>query len=193
MIAIIKYNAGNCTSVLNAINKLGYDAVVTDDVNKIRSAEKVILPGVGNAKPAMEYLESRGLSEVIQHLKQPFLGICLGLQLMCETTEEENTKCMGIFPVQVKKFDTELPVPHMGWNTFEALKKDPVLKHIEASDDCYYVHSYYVESNQNSIAKCNYSVSFGSILRKNNFIGMQFHPEKSGSIGAQLLKNFLEL
>ena len=192
MIAIIKYNAGNFTSVKNSVEKLGYDCVVTDDVTVISAAEKVIFPGVGEASSAMGYLKKTGLDIVIKNVSQPFLGICLGMQLMCSESEEGNTKCLDIFSAKVKRFPDTGIVPHMGWNNFTQAK-GPLLKNIKLEDDVYYVHSYYVESNLNSIADCDYILAFSVAMQKDNYYGTQFHPEKSADIGEKILKNFLEL
>ncbi len=192
MIVIIKYNAGNIKSVQNALMRLGYESVITDDKETILSAEKVIFPGVGEASTAMQYLKERGLDEVITSITQPFLGICLGLQLMCKSTEEGNTNCLGIFDTEVKLFPPKEKVPHMGWNSFEKLDGQ-MFNGINKNDDVYYVHSYYAEKCDNTIATCNYITSFSTALRKDNFYATQFHPEKSAGVGEQILKNFLEL
>lgn len=192
MIAIIKYNAGNIQSVQNALTRLGYESVITDDKETILSAEKVILPGVGEASTAMQYLKERGLDEVITSITQPFLGICLGLQLMCKSTEEGNTNCLGIFDTEVKLFPPKEKVPHMGWNSFEQLDGQ-LFKDVQTTDDVYYVHSYYAEKCNDTIATCNYITSFSTALQKDNFYATQFHPEKSAGVGEQFLKNFLEL
>lgn len=193
MIAIIKYNAGNIRSVQNAISRLGYKSIITDNPEEIRSATKVIFPGVGEASSAMNYLKNRELDKVILSLKQPVLGICLGLQLMCLSSEEGNTKCLGIFDAKTKKFPPEDKVPHMGWNSFSTIETSPLLKNICLEDNMYYVHGYYAEPCNETIATCDYIKEFSSVMQKNNFYAMQFHPEKSAQIGAQLLKNFLEL
>ena len=192
MIAIIKYNAGNILSVQNALSRLGYESVITDDADTLLAADKVIFPGVGEAASAMEYLRKRGLDEVIRSAKKPFLGICLGLQLMCKSTEEGNTKCLGIFDTDVRLFPPTDKVPHMGWNNFISLKGD-LFKNIEVTDDLYYVHGYYAEQCEETIATCNYIQPFSAALQKNNFYATQFHPEKSATTGEQILKNFLEL
>lgn len=192
MIAIIKYNAGNIQSVQNALDRLGYPSVITDDSEKIRHAEKVIFPGVGEAGSAMKYLKMKGIDKLIPTLKQPFLGICLGLQLMCSHSEEGNTDCLGIFNAKVKKFPSEDIVPHMGWNNFELIKGD-IFKNIKIEDNVYYVHSYYAELSNETIATCNYILPFSSAFHSKNFYATQFHPEKSASIGEIILKNFLEL
>ncbi len=192
MIAIIKYNAGNIQSVQNALKRLGYESVITDDRETILSAEKVIFPGVGEASTAMQYLKERGLDEVITSITQPFLGICLGLQLMCKSTEEGNTKCLGIFDADVKLFPPKEKVPHMGWNSFDKLNGQ-LFNGINKNDDVYYVHSYFAEQCNDTIATCNYIKSFSTALQKDNFYATQFHPEKSAGVGEQILKNFLEL
>tara|TARA_R110002049_G_scaffold302626_1_gene495846 strand:+ start:353 stop:931 length:579 start_codon:yes stop_codon:yes gene_type:complete len=192
MIALIKYNAGNTESVKNAINRLGHDVVITDDAETILSAEKVIFPGVGEASTAMNYLKEKGLDEVILSVTHPFLGICLGLQLMCTKTEEGSTDCLGIFKTEVKLFPPTEIVPHMAWNNFTAVE-GKLFNQVRAQDDVYYVHSYYAEICENTIAICNYIQPFSAALQNGNFYATQFHPEKSAGIGAQILKNFIEL
>ena len=193
MIAIVKYNAGNVCSVQNALHRLGFDAVVTDDPKQLREAEKVIFPGVGEASTAMKYLKERGLDQVLKNLHQPFLGICLGLQLMCKHSEEGDTECLGIFNENVKRFPTsKLKVPHMGWNNYSVLK-EPLFTGINTSDDFYFVHSYYAELGSQTTAQCDYILPFSAALQEDNFHAVQFHPEKSAEIGQQLIKNFLEL
>ena len=192
MIAIIKYNAGNISSVQNALTRLGYKSIITDNEKEILDADKVIFPGVGEAGSAMKYLIERGLDKVILSVKNAMLGICLGLQLMCEFSEEGNTKCLGIFNATVKKFPATEKVPHMGWNNFSTLKGD-IFNGIYLNNDMYYVHSYYAEINENTIASCNYILPFSAAMQKGNFYATQFHPEKSADIGIQLLKNFLSL
>jgi glutamine amidotransferase len=192
MIAIIKYNAGNISSVQNALDRLGYNSIITDNPKEILAAEKVIFPGVGEASSAMKYLTDRGLDQVIRSIEKPMLGICLGLQLMCASSEEGNTKCLGIFKEKVKLFPPEEKVPHMGWNNFSTLKGS-LFNGIEKSNDVYYVHSYYAEVGEDTIAECTYIKNFSSAMQKNNFYATQFHPEKSAEIGEQLLKSFLEL
>lgn len=193
-IAIVKYNAGNTRSVLCALKRLGYDATVTDDFTQLREADRVIFPGVGEASTAMEYLRSRKLDTLLKTLKQPFLGICLGMQLMCSYSEEHETQCLGIFDVPVKLFS--LPkgtkIPHMGWNTL-APTPDPLLCGIEGELWCYFVHSYYVPKCEMAIASTEYAgFEFSAALRKGNYWGCQFHPEKSGDVGEHILRNFLE-
>lgn len=192
MIAIVKYNAGNIKSVENALLRLGYDCVVTDDKKTLVEASKVIFPGVGEAKSAMKYLIDKGLDEVLLNLKQPVLGICLGLQLMCSESEEGSTKCLGIFKNKVRRFEEKDLVPHMGWNNINAIKGD-LFKGIENNKDTYFVHSYYPELSEDTSAICEYITSFSASLEKNNFYATQFHPEKSADIGEIIIKNFLEL
>jgi len=192
MIAIIKYNAGNIQSVQNALNRLGYESVITDDRAVILAADKVIFPGVGEASSAMQYLKERALDQVISKVTQPFLGICLGLQLMCKSTEEGKTKCLGIFDAEVKLFPSNDKVPHMGWNNFSQVK-GKLFDGIAIQNDVYYVHSYYAELCKNTTAICNYIKPFSAAMQKDNFYATQFHPEKSAEIGEQILKNFLAL
>lgn len=190
MIAIIKYNAGNITSVKNAIQRLGFDCLVTDDPSEIKRADKVIFPGVGAAYSAMKYLRERKMDQLIRNLKQPVLGICLGQQLMCAHSEEGDTQCLGIFDAEVKKFPSKEIVPHMGWNVLKNLKSD-LMYGINEGDDVYFVHSYYVELSENTIATSDYILPFSAAMQKDNFFATQFHPEKSADVGAQILKNFL--
>lgn len=192
MIAIIKYNAGNIRSVQNALNRLGVASVITDNPDEILAADKVIFPGVGEAASAMQYLKERGLDKLILSIKKPMLGICLGLQLMCEFTEEGNTPCLGIFPTQVKKFPPNNLVPHMGWNNI-SISENPLFKGIKSNSDVYFVHSYYAEIGKNTIAQSNYIVPFSAAMQKDNFYATQFHPEKSAELGQQILKNFVRL
>lgn len=192
MIAIVKYNAGNIKSVENAVLRLGYDCVVTNDFDTLNQAKKVIFPGVGEAKSAMNYLSKNGLDQVIINLKQPVLGICLGLQLMCSKSEEGNVKCLGIFKNNVRKFEETDLVPHMGWNDIHTLKGN-LFGDIGNNKDLYFVHSYYADLSENTTAVCEYIVPFSASLEKDNFYATQFHPEKSADIGEKILKNFLEL
>ncbi len=192
-IVIIKYNAGNIRSVLFALERIGVQAIVTDDPEKILSAEKIIFPGVGEASTAMNYLKQRKLDEVIKAIKQPLLGICLGMQLLCKHSEENNTPCLGLFDVGVKYFgDIDLKIPQIGWNQIE-IKENPLFKDIKPDSYCYFVHSYYAELNKHTIATTQYGIPFSSALNKDNFYGVQFHPEKSADTGEQILKNFLAL
>ena len=192
MIAIVKYNAGNIRSVQNALSRLGYDSVITDDPAELRAAEKVIFPGVGEANSAMRYLKEKGLDEVIKSLEQPVLGICLGLQLMCISSEEGNTDCLGIFPNKVLRFQGNVIIPHMGWNDFISTN-GPLFSGIKTEDDVYFVHSYYAELGAYTAAICDYIEPFSAAISKDNFYATQFHPEKSSEVGTLILKNFLEL
>lgn len=192
MIAIVKYNAGNIRSVQNALTRLGYESIITDDATELLNADKVIFPGVGEASSAMKYLTKKGLDKILVTIKKPMLGICLGLQLMCSHSEEADTMCLGIFDTKVKRFPATGKVPHMGWNSFTSTKNS-LFKGIKLNNDVYYVHSYYAEINEQTIASCNYILPFGTAMQKNNFYATQFHPEKSADIGEQILKNFLEL
>jgi len=192
MIAILKYNAGNIQSVQNALNRLGYENRVTDDPGELTGADKVIIPGVGEASSAMKYLRQRGLDLIINSLRQPVLGICLGLHLMCLYSDEGDTKCLGIFDASVKKFPPFEKVPHMGWNNFTALKGN-LFKGVNISEDVYYVHSYYAEITSYTSAICDYVLPFSAAMHKDNFYAVQFHPEKSADTGIRILKNFLDL
>jgi glutamine amidotransferase len=192
MIAILKYNAGNIRSVFNALIRLGYESVITDDTKVLLNAEKVIIPGVGEAGSAMDYLRSRKLDKLLVSLKQPVLGICLGQHLMCRFSEEGDTECMGVFNSIVRKFPPDDKVPHMGWNNFTGLRSE-LFKGITITDDVYFVHSYYSEISEHSIAECDYITPFSAAMKKNNFYSTQFHPEKSADIGIRILQNFLEL
>lgn len=192
MIAIIKYNGGNVSSVQNALNRLNIDSVITDDPELILKADKVIFPGVGEASSTMKLLKEKELDTLIPTLKQPVLGICLGMQLMCKENEEGNTEGMGIFDVNVKRFPPLELVPQMGWNTVS--KQDSLLfSGIEAGNDVYFVHSYYCELSEYTTSVCDYILPFSASLQKDNFYAVQFHPEKSGSIGSQILNNFINL
>ena len=192
MIAIVKYNAGNIKSVKNALTRLGYDSVITDDPSELINADKVIFPGVGAASPAMIYLKERELDKTISSLRQPVLGICLGLQLMCSRSEEGDTKCLGIFDTVVKLFPPVDKIPHMGWNNFLTMKGD-LFKGLTIEDDLYYVHSYYPEISACTLATCDYILPFSAAMQKDNFYATQFHPEKSAEAGEKILRNFLEL
>lgn len=192
MIAIVKYNAGNITSVQNALERLGYSSIVTNEPKLIQQAEKVIFPGVGEASSAMQYLRENGLDQIIKNLKQPVLGICLGQQLLCAFSEEGNTKCLGIFETTVKKFEPKLKVPHMGWNTISALNS-VLFDGISSEENFYFVHSYYAEVCTDTSAICDYILPFSASMQKDNFYATQFHPEKSSRVGEQLLLNFLQL
>lgn len=191
-IAIIDYGAGNVKSIEFALLRLGYKSILTSDADVIKAADRVIFPGVGEASSAMRMLENTGLNTLIPQLKQPVLGICLGMQLMCDYCEEGNTKGLGIFDVDVIKFHTKLKVPQVGWNTIHNLKTD-LFHGIDEESYMYLVHSYYVPKHKNSIASSNYDLEYSVALHKNNFYGVQFHPEKSGKVGEQILKNFIEI
>jgi len=193
MIAVLQYNSGNIKSVQVALERLGQTAVITSDPEIITMADKLIIPGVGEAGSAMEHLKERGLDRVIVSLKQPVLGICLGLQLMCKYSEEGETECLGIFDTKVRKFPSGAKVPHMGWNDFVSLGEDPILKGINPADDEYYVHSYYAGINEYTTAVCDHGVPFSAAMRRDNFFATQFHPEKSAGTGARILANFLGL
>lgn len=189
---IVNYGAGNIKSIQFAFQRLGYDAVLSDNPDEITKADKVIFPGVGEASSAMKMLRESGLYTLIPQLKQPVLGICLGMQLMCNHTEEGNTKGLGIFNTSVKRFSNKVKVPQMGWNTVKNLKSD-LFKNISEGDYMYLVHSYYAENCEQNIATSDYEIEYASALENDNFYGVQFHPEKSSKAGEQLLKNFLLL
>jgi glutamine amidotransferase len=197
-IAIVKYNAGNIQSVLYALERIGKEAIVTDDHEQIRSADKVIFPGVGEASTAMEYLRERGLDALIRSLQQPVLGICLGMQLMCRYSEENDTGCLGIFEEEVKKFrpaegsgDRVYKVPQIGWNNIHHLQS-PLFRGLEENSYCYFVHGYYAALGKHTIATTDYNLPNSSALHNDNFYGVQFHPEKSAQAGERILRNFLE-
>lgn len=192
-VAVVKYNAGNIQSVMNALRRVGVDPVLTDNPVELRKADRVIFPGQGEASHAMEYLQTHGLDQVIKSLTQPVLGICIGQQLMCEHSDEGNVDCLGIFPAQVLRFHPlkhEQKVPHMGWNQLENVQ-DPLLEGINEGAFVYFVHSFYVPTTDYTIATTNHILSFSSAMRKGNFMATQFHPEKSGSVGERILTNFL--
>jgi imidazole glycerol-phosphate synthase subunit HisH len=191
-VVIIKYNAGNVQSVKHALLRLGVEPLVTDEENEIRTADKVIFPGVGEASTSMRYLQDKNLHLLIPTLKQPVMGVCLGLQLMCRHSEENDTNCLGIFDLGVKKFEPILKVPHMGWNTIQDLKS-PLFKGLTEESYLYFVHSYYAPVSDYTIAKTNYINDFSTALNRDNFYAVQAHPEKSGKDGALLIKNFLDL
>ena len=194
-IAIIDYIAGNVQSVLFALERMGQNAFLSNDPDEIQAADKVIFPGVGEAQSTMNDLKKLGLDQVIPQLKQPVLGICLGMQLLCEYSEENNTPCLGVIPLKVKKFIPKLSeqkVPHMGWNQIQ-MDGDRLFTGIADSSFVYFVHSYYVELGAYTSAKCDYIHPFSAAIQKDNFYATQFHPEKSGEIGAQILRNFIAL
>lgn len=200
MIAIVKYNAGNIRSVQFALQRLGIDAVWTDDPDVLRASDKVIFPGVGEASSAMRYLRERGLDAVLRGLQRPVLGICLGLQLFCRHTEEGDTRCLGIFDADVRHFPSQileagtvrLKVPHIGWNTLSEMQ-GPLFKGIKDGSYVYFVHSYYAEMHRDIVAQSTYGVPFSAALQHGNFFAVQFHPEKSGPVGQRILENFLNL
>ncbi len=191
-IVIINYGAGNIKSIQFAIKRLGYEAEFTNDINEIRSADKVIFPGVGEASSAMKKLVESGLDKIIPTLKQPVLGICLGMQLMCKHSEEGDTEGLGIFDLNVIKFSNNVKVPQIGWNQISQLKS-PLFEGITENEYMYLVHSFYVPLNENTIATTNYDLNYSTALQKDNFYGTQFHPEKSGEAGEKVLGNFLRL
>lgn len=195
-IVIVKYNAGNIQSVQYALERIGASALVTDDHELIRSADKVIFPGVGEASTAMHYLQSKSLDVLIKELQQPVLGICLGMQLMCKYSEENDTACMGIFDEQVKLFQPDksagLKVPQIGWNTISDLSTH-LFKGVPENSFCYFVHGYYASKGEHTIATTDYVQPYSAALHRDNFYGVQFHPEKSAVVGEQILKNFLTL
>ncbi len=191
-LVIIDYGAGNIKSIQFAFKRLGVDAILTNDINEIQAADKVIFPGVGEASSAMKKLKESGLDTLIPNLKQSVLGICLGMQLMCKHSEEGDTNGLGIFNVEVRKFSNRVKVPQMGWNVITQLKS-ALFKGLNDGDFMYLVHSYYADVNEDSIAKTDYEIEYSSALQKNNFYGVQFHPEKSGKKGEQILQNFLNL
>lgn len=192
MIAIIEYNAGNTKSVENAIQHLGYNCCVTRDLSVIQGADKVIFPGVGEASSAMNHLVRTGIDKLLPELSQPVLGICLGMQLMCAYSEEGMTRGLGIFPINVEQFPADARVPHMGWNNLSNLKS-ALFSEVNERDDVYFVHSYRAPLSDYTIATCDYITPFSAALKKNNFYATQFHPEKSGEVGMQILENFLAI
>ena len=195
-LVVIKYNAGNIQSVRYALERIGAEALVTDDIEAIQSADKVIFPGVGEASSAMGYLKERKLDAVIRNLKQPVLGICLGMQLMCKYSEENNTDCLGIFDEEVKWFkglgDATVKVPQIGWNNIYDLQT-PLFTQVPQNSYCYFVHGYYAALGKHTITTTDYVQPYSSALHKDNFYGTQFHPEKSAAVGEQILKNFITL
>jgi len=197
-IAIIKYNAGNIRSVDFALQRLGISAMITADPDEIKSADRVIFPGVGEASTTMSYLRQHKLDTLICDLRQPVLGVCLGLQLMCTHSEEGDTECLGVFPEMVRKFvpqpddSTSFKVPHMGWNSVSGLKTF-LFNDISEDEYFYFVHSYYATTGADTVATCNYLVPFSAALQRDNFYATQFHPEKSGKTGAKILENFINL
>lgn len=191
-IVIIQYNAGNIRSVDFALKRLGVEAEITDNPQKIRNADKVIFPGVGEARSTMDHLKEKGLDRVIAGLQQPVLGICLGMQLLCAESEERNTRTLGILPTRVARFRGAVKVPHMGWNRISHLQS-PLFEGIEEGAFVYFVHSYYVPLMPHVIADSEHGTRFSAAVRKDNFFAVQFHPEKSGPTGARILRNFINL
>lgn len=191
-IIIINYGAGNIQSIKFAIQRLGYEAVLSNDIDEIQSADKIIFPGVGEASSAMSKLRASGLDKIIPELKQPVLGICLGMQLMCNSSEEGHTEGLGIFDVDVVKFSNKVKVPQIGWNQIGNLKSD-LFKGISEQEHIYLVHSFYAPLCSETIAESDYELKYSAALQKENFYGTQFHPEKSSDTGALILKNFLEI
>ena len=191
-IVIIKYNAGNVYSVAAALERIGYSSVISSDLEEIKSADKIIFPGVGEASSAMKFISEIGLDKIISELKQPFLGVCLGLQLLCDYSEERDTKCLGVFNERVKLFSGNEKVPHMGWNSI-SFNEHKLFTDVKNGSFVYFVHSYYAGLNKYTIAETNYIQPFSAALHKDNFYALQFHPEKSGLVGEQILKNFIEL
>ncbi len=196
-IAIVKYNAGNVFSVQCALRRIGVEAEITDDVAALRHAEKVVFPGVGEASSAMAYLRERGLDEVIKGLTQPVLGICIGMQLLCRSSEEGNVECMGVFDTDVKRFTNDacpdLKIPHMGWNTLNVEQPNPLIADVLNGAYVYYVHSYYAPVCRHTIATTTYINPLSAALHRDNFYATQFHPEKSGDVGETILKQFMAL
>lgn len=191
-VAIIKYNAGNTCSVSFALERWGIEPVITDDAELLQTADKIIFPGVGEASTAMQYLKERNLYTLIKNFQQPVLGICLGMQLMCTHSEENDTACLGIFDSDVKKFNEDLKVPQIGWNKLKDTNSS-LFTNLPDQSYCYFVHSYYAERCQQTTAVTEYGNSFSAALEKDNFYGVQFHPEKSAAVGEQILQNFLKL
>ena len=192
-IAIVKYNAGNVESVKNALNRLGSEPILTDDAEILSSADKVIFPGVGEASSAMRYLRERGLDSAIKNLTQPVLGVCLGMQLLCDFSEENATRCLGVLPYRVRRFQSgDLKIPQMGWNNIFNLKS-ALFGGIAENSYVYFVHSFYVEMGKETIADCDYGVKFSAAVNYKNFYAVQFHAEKSGAVGERILENFLKI
>ena len=194
-VAIVKYNAGNIYSVVNALNRLGINPIITDDATELMSADRVLFPGQGEASTIMSYLRAHKLDDIIRDLKQPVLGICVGQQLLCQHSEEGDTDCIGIFPVDVKRFRPvrhEDKVPAMGWTELTFPQSDPVFEGLPEHPYVYFVHSYYVPLCEWTIAQTDYNLPYSAAIHKDNFWAMQFHPEKSGDIGEIIIKNFFE-
>lgn len=193
-IAIIKYNAGNVQSVMYALDRIGMKYQWTDDENLIQSADKVIFPGVGEASTAMAYLREKGLDQLIPSLKQPVLATCIGMQLLCKDSEENNTTCMGVFDVPVKRFvSADLKIPHVGWNSIQASGENVLMEGLKKEEYVYFVHSFYAPINSYTSAICDYAQPFSAMLQKDNFYAAQFHAEISGVAGQKIIQNFLAL
>ena len=192
MIAVVKYNAGNIRSVQTSVERLGYECLITDNAADLERADKVILPGVGEAGSAMKHLRECGLDSVIRKLRQPVLGICLGLQLLCKWSDEGETECLGIYDAVVRKLPPGDKVPHMGWDNFRWMSGD-LFRGVSSENDVYYVHSYCTGINEHTVAEAFYIIPFSAAMRKDNFWSTQFHPEKSGETGLKILRNFLML
>lgn len=191
-VVIVKYNSGNSCSVSFALERIGVSALITSDINEIQAADKIIFPGVGEASSAMKFLREQKLDKVIVDLKQPVLGICLGMQLLCDQSEEGNTDCLGVFKQKVLKFPETNKVPQIGWNNIRNLNSS-LFKDVKEMEYMYFVHGYYAEKSPNTIASTNYGLEYSSALQKDNFYGVQFHPEKSSEAGQLILQNFLSL
>jgi len=191
-VVIVDYNAGNVQSVTYALNRLGVEPILSAAAEVISAADKVVFPGVGEASTAMRFLKDKGLDTVIKDLKQPVFGVCLGLQLMCKHSEENDTDCMGIFDVDVKRFEPKLKVPQMGWNTLTDMNS-PLFKNLPTDPYVYFVHSYYADLSEHTVAQTDYVNPFSAALQKDNFYALQAHPEKSGKIGEKIIENFLAL
>lgn len=192
-IAIVKYNAGNVRSVINALKRFGVEPIVTDSGDELSGADKVIFPGVGEASSAMNYLRSKNLDAAIKSLKQPVLAVCLGMQLLCKYSDENDTQCLGIVPFEVRRFPAdEMKVPHVGWNNISSLRS-ALFEYITEDSRVYFVHSYFVEKTEETIADTVYGAEYSAAIQHENFYGVQFHPEKSGLVGARILENFLKL
>jgi glutamine amidotransferase len=195
MTVIVDYGAGNTQSVINALERIGADYALSSDIDTINNSDRLILPGVGHAAAAMQKLEKNGLTEVLRQYRKPFLGICLGMQLMFTHSEEGDTTCLGLMPGKIMRFkaDAVQKVPHMGWNDFEPNLQSPLFKGISSKVAVYFVHSYYAEVTEYSIGKCFYGIDFCAAIGFHNYYGLQFHPEKSGEIGQRMILNFLQL
>jgi glutamine amidotransferase len=192
-VAIVKYNAGNVQSVKNSLRRLGIEAVVTNDAAMLQCADKVIFPGVGEASTAIAYLREKNLDAVIRSLRQPVLAICLGMQLLCVSSEENDTACLGILPYQVRRFPQDgVKVPQVGWNNISNLTS-PLFENVAEAEHVYFVHSYFVPAGEHTISTASHGIEFSAAVAYRNFYGVQFHPEKSGAAGAMILENFLKV